>query len=261
MITEKKKNELIKFIYSHEQVHGGFSFSQTTPPTLEDTYFALRLLRQLKQYSVSRQTISYITQLNQNEFHFPKHLYQLIIIYKITHQVDLEKLLRKKITRNQKITIDTISDVYYLILTKETLKMLPNNLKKNEQNIINSVQKKPVKSMEEYKQLIILMKKFNNSYPFKEYATIIQNNQNHDGGFGIVPNSTSYLESTYHALRALKELNIIPINIHKCERFINSCITNIGAFGRQAITLPTLEYSYYAFMGLKIIEEMKKFLV
>lgn len=258
MITEKKKKELIAFIHSREQTEGGFSFSQTTPPTLEDTYFALRLLEELKQHSVSTQTVLYITQLNQNEFRYPKHLYQLAIIYRITHHVDLESSLYNKITHSHKIILSTLSDVYYMILTKELLKMLTINLTKKELDILSSAQMKPIKSMEEYKQLIILLKIFRISFSSQEFGHIVQTSQNHDGGFGIVPHSTSYLEPTYHALRGLKELHVLPIDIHQCERFIDSCVANIGGYGRQTITVPTLEYSYYALMSLKIIEEMKK---
>jgi len=257
MITEKKKKELINFIHSREQTDGGFSFSQTTPPTLEDTYFALRLLEELKQYSLSKQTISYITGLNQNEFHYPKHLYQLAVIYRIIHNIDLQKSLCDKIIHENEIISNDLYDSYYMILTEELL-IITTNLTKKERDILSSAQKKQVKSMEEYKQLIIIMKKLNIPLQSQQYISIIQNSQNHDGGFGIVPNSTSYLEPTYHALRSLRELHVFPIDINQCERFIDSCMANIGGYGRQTITVPTLEYSYYALMSLNIIEEFNE---
>ncbi len=257
MIPEKEKNNLITFIQSREQTEGGFSFSQTTPATLEDTYFALRLLEKLNAPTMSRQTISFVTQLDRHDFLFPKHFYRLAIIYRIAHQIDLEKSLRNKIIHNQKIILNTLSDVYYSMLTKELFQIVPTNLMKNEQDIFTSVQMKPVKSMEEYTQLIMLIKRFHISFPTHEYVTIILNSQNHDGGFGIVPHSTSYLEPTYQALCGLKEVHFLPIDIQQCERFINSCMANIGGYGRQIITVPTLEYSYYALMSLIIIGEMK----
>ena len=257
MITEKEKKELKKFILLREQPEGGFSFSQTTPPTLEDTYFALRLIEELQEYSVNTQTVSYIIQLNQKEFHQPKHLYQLAKIYKITHLPDSEKSLHNKIIHNNEILLNTLSDLYYLVLTKELLHMQVT-LTRNEQDILSSAQLKPRKSMEECKQIVILMIKLHNSFQQQEYVHIIQTSQNFDGGFGIVPHSTSFLESTYQALRGLKELHAFPVDIHECERFVNSCMTNIGGFGRQITTVPSIEYSYYAFLSLKIIDEMKK---
>ena len=257
MITEKEKKELKKFILSREQPEGGFSFSQTTPPTLDDTYFALRLLEELQECSVNTQTVSYIIQLNQKEFHQPKHLYQLATIYKITHLTDSEKSLHNKIIHSNKILLNTLSDLYYWVLTKELLHMQFTRTR-NEENIISSAQLKSIKSMEECKQLAILMIKLHISFQQKEYVHIIQTGQNGDGGFGIIPHSTSFLESTYQALRGLKELQSLPVDILECERFVHSCMTNIGGFGRQITTVPALEYSYYAFRSLKIIDEMKK---
>jgi len=257
MITEKEKKELKKFILSREQLEGGFSFSQTTPPTLEDTYFALRLLEELQECSVSTQTISYINQLKQKEFHHPKHLYQLATIYKITHLINSEKSLHDKIIHNNEILLNTLSDLYYMILTKEVFH-IKIALTKNEENILSLAKLKTVKSMEEFKQLVILMMKLHISFHQQEYVYIIQTSQNYDGGFGIIPHSTSYLEATYQALRALKELHNQPADIHECERFVHSCMTNIGGFGRHITTVPALEYSYYAFSSLKIIYEMKK---
>jgi len=257
MITEKEKKELKRFILSREQPEGGFSFSPTTPPALEDTYFALRLLEELQEYTIGTQTVSYITQLNQKESHHPKHLYQLATIYRITHLTDSENSLRDTIIHNHEIILNTLSDLYYIVLTKELLH-LQVTLKRNEQDILSSAQLHSVKSMEEYKQIVILMIKLYNSFQQQEYVHIIQTSQNHDGGFGIVPHSTSFLEPTYQALCGLKELHALPVDIHECERFVHSCITNIGGFGRQITTVPALEYSYYAFLSLKIIDEMKK---
>jgi hypothetical protein len=257
MITEKEINELKKFIYSRVQPEGGFSFSPTTSPTLEDTYFAIQLLEELQEYSISTQTVSYITRLNQKEFHHPKHLYQLATIYRITHLTDSEDSLRDTIIHNYEFVINTLSDLYYLVLTKELLRMHVT-FTRNEQAVLSSAQLKPIKSMEECKQLVILMIKIHSSFEQQEYIHLIQTSQNHDGGFGIVPHSTSFLEPTYQALRGLKELHVLPVDIHECERFVHSCMTNIGGFGRQITTVPSLEYSYYAFLSLKIIEEMEK---
>jgi len=257
MITEKEKKKLKNFILSRERPEGGFSFSQTTPPTLEDTYFALRLLEELQGYHLSTQTISYIAQLNQEEFHHPKHFYQLARIYRIAHLTDYENSLRDAIIRRNKFMPSTLSDLYYMVLTEELFHM-PIILEEKEQNILSSAQQKPVKSMEECKQLVILMNKLNVFFQKQEYVHMIRSSQNFDGGFGIIPHSTSFLESTYQALRGLKELHALPVDIDECERFVRSCLTNIGGFGRQITTVPAIEYSYYAFISLRIIDEMKK---
>ncbi len=256
MLTEKQKKNLKKFIYSREQPQGGFSFSPTTPPTLEDTYFALRLFEELQEYSISIQTKSYISQFNHGEFHQSKHLYHLATMYRILHLTDALNSLRDTIIHDHEFGINTLSDLYYMALTKELLHM-PIMLTRNEQAVLSSAQLKSVKSMEECKQLIILLVKLHKPFHHQAYIHCIQSTQNFDGGFGIVHHSTSFLDPTYQALRGLKELHACPIDIYKCERFVFSCMTNIGCFGRQITTIPALEYSYYGFLSLKMIDEMK----
>jgi len=257
MIDEKEQDKLVKFIYSREQTQGGFSFSKMAPPTLEDTYFALCLLEELDKCSVNKSTVSYIQSLNINDIKIPKHFYQITNIYRIAGLPDKLKIVKNSIIFKNKIMLNTFADLYYLVLTKEYLN-IPITLTDNEQNILASAQKQNVKSMEEYKQLVTLMKKLHISFQQQEYANRIKTSQNPDGGFGLAQNSTSFLEPTYHALQALKELQTIPKDIHRCERFVYSCMTRISGFGRQTITVPSLEYSYYAIVSLKIIDKMKK---
>jgi len=258
MITKKEREKLVKFIYSREQPEGGFSFTPSTPPTLEDTFFAFRLLEELDGCFVSKQTISYINKLQLNEFHNPKHLYQLANLYRISNLVDSKNLLREKINSDDKFFVSTIADLYYMVMAKLMLKISVNTLTENEQKILSTAQTKTVKPTQELKHLIILMKKLHIPFQSKEYILMIRNSQNHDGGFGITPHSTSYIEPTYHALRGLEELNALPDNIDRCELFVKSCISNIGGFGRQITTVPSIEYSYYAVSSLKIIDVMKK---
>ncbi|MEM0466751.1 MAG: prenyltransferase/squalene oxidase repeat-containing protein [Candidatus Thermoplasmatota archaeon] len=258
MLTEQKKKKLISFIYSREQEVGGFSSSHTAPPTVEDTYFALQLLAEFNEISVSKQTISYISQLNHLELRSPKQIYQVATIYRLTHQIDLFNDLYSKIMEDA-VMLNTLSDVYYMVLIKELYQIKPARLTTKEHDLLVSVQMKNEKALVDYQQLIFLMKKFGLSFPSQEYITVIQNSQNPDGGFGIVPYSTSYLEPTYYALTCLKELHAPLLHVSRCERFVDSCITRIGGFGRQMITLPTPEYSFYAVMSLKLIEQIKKY--
>jgi len=257
MIDEKERDDLVKFIYSREQPEGGFSFSEMTPSTLEDTYFALRLLEELDKCSVSKTTILYIRSLNINDIKIPKHFYQVTNIYRIADLPDKLKIVKDRIIFNNKIILNTLADLYYLVLTKEYLNM-PITPIENERNILTLAQKRNVKSMEEYKQLVTIMKKLRISFQQKEYSQSIRASQNPDGGFGLVTNSTSFLEPTYHALHALKELDTTPKDTHECKRFVYSCMTRISGFGRQTVTVPSLEYSYYAIVSLKIIDMMKK---
>lgn len=248
---------LVRFVHSYEQPDGGFSFSQMAPPTLEESYFALRLLEELQSVFISEKTKSYIARLHHMEFHHPKHLYQLAMIYRIAQRPQLTAIVCDRIMLNHDIIISTLTDLYYLIGTKK-LCSIPIALTKNERILLSSAELKPGKSIEECKQVIVLMKIFQDYFEPQHYIQLIQSAQNPDGGFGIIPHSTSFLEHTYHALRGLYALHALPLDLDLCESFLRLCITRTGGFGRQITTIPSIEYSYYAVLGLKIIDGMKE---
>jgi len=78
-----------------------------------------------------------------------------------------------------------------------------------------------------------------------------------DGGFGFLHNSTSYLETTCYALRALNALNSAPDDLTECEKFIRLCRCQEG-YGRQMLSKATIESTYHAVSGLKETEKMRQ---
>ena len=56
MLSNEEKKKIISFILQYEQPNGGFSFSKNTPPTREDTYYALRILNKLDTEYNNRNT-------------------------------------------------------------------------------------------------------------------------------------------------------------------------------------------------------------
>jgi len=81
--------------------------------------------------------------------------------------------------------------------------------------------------------------------------------QNPDGGFGFLPNSTSFIENTYFALKALNllkvEKNTIQPNLSKALSFILSCYTGRGGFARKSGGAPLLEATYYSIYSLLLL--------
>ena len=77
-ISERQKLEA--FILSREQPEGGFSFSQLTPPTREDTYYALRSLNTLETNYTNNRTNDYIRNLLVTDHSSSRHLYQILYL-------------------------------------------------------------------------------------------------------------------------------------------------------------------------------------
>jgi hypothetical protein len=74
----------------------------------------------------------------------------------------------------------------------------------------------------------------------------------------MLPYTTTFLENTCYALRGLYALNVIPIDLEKCEQFVISCKTGNGGFSRKSSSLGTLQSTYHAICSLEIMNKMKK---
>ncbi len=85
--------------------------------------------------------------------------------------------------------------------------------------------------------------------------------QNPDGGFGFLPNSTSFIENTYFSLHSFSLLNEFPRHPERILNFILSCYTGKGAFSRKRGGTSFLDATYYAIKCLPLITDLtQKFL-
>lgn len=74
--------------------------------------------------------------------------------------------------------------------------------------------------------------------------------QNLDGGFGFYPGTTSYLENSFFALHALKEVKTFPADVRRAVNYILLCQAGTGGFSRSPAAAPFLEDSLYALRAL-----------
>ena len=254
MISQKEKNKLIEFIYSREKLEGGFSFAKTTPQTLEDTYYALRLLKELKVAYSNKKTLSYIKNFNFKKNVSLKQLYQLVYLYDMFEFSEQKHDVKIHIV-SRSFNGKTISEIYYMSMIKNILNM-EIILSQEAVNFLSYMSLKKLKDISECEKYLALANRFRIPFRKQDFLLWIKDAQNPDGCFGFFPKTTSFLENTYYALRALEELHSTSYDIKNCKRFIHSCLTNTGGFGRQATTVPSLQYSYYAILSLKIIDKM-----
>jgi len=241
---------IYKFVISYRHSEGGYSDSLLAPPSLEDTYCALKTLEKLEKKDKSQPTINYIKNFAQTEsissFKLTYHLAILLQMYSIRLKpVGIYKLL-------QRSKPSTMVEWYYWFMLK---KLIYGNIRID--NSLKSwfIKKTPKKLryIDEVGRYVLLMQRLKLSFNKKLFIEWLQQMQNPDGGFGVVPYTTTFLEHTYISLRALKALRARPLDVDKCEEFVLGCATRKGGFGRQSITVATLENTYYAFSSLEII--------
>ena len=147
-------------------------------------------------------------------------------------------------------------EVYYALLSKEIIGEEMNLSRKLKEEIA-SLGIPKLKYVPEIARCVILMKETETRFREQEYVRWLKDAQMPDGGFGFLQGSTSYLETTCYALRALKALNSAPGDLHECERFIRLCKCQKG-YARQILARPSIESTYHAVSGLNILEEMRR---
>lgn len=245
-----KKEDIFRFTILRQQKEGGFSFVETTPPTLEDTYYAIGILKELRILYNDSKTLEFV-ESSIDDFKGPEHLFYISYIYNIFNH----RPSRDFYSNMENVEVKSIDSCYNLFRAYENL-----NLKISNECLIDYLEtKKSFKKsyLSITSKYIYLAKRIGISFNEKDYANWIIKSQNDDGGFGFKTGTTSFIENTYYGLCALHDLGYLPNDLGKCMNFVYSCYSNAGGFGRQKTTVPTLQNTYQALVSLRIVQNMK----
>ncbi|MGQ9745782.1 MAG: prenyltransferase/squalene oxidase repeat-containing protein [Dissulfurimicrobium sp.] len=80
--------------------------------------------------------------------------------------------------------------------------------------------------------------------------------QNRDGGFGFLPQTTSFIENCYVCLSALALLGVTPKDVDAVFNFIIGCHTGAGGFARNGMAAPFLDATWHAVASLSLIVDI-----
>ena len=240
---------ILRFVFARCKENGGFAMTPLLPATVEDTYYAVKILRFLDKPLPSK-TITYIAGLSWDKYFLPKNLYQLAVL----HQ-EIGKELPKERLR---LLIHVFLQRKALSLEHLTFLIRLSSLLSFEELKAKLCQKVCFTKWRVLKELFYLMhcaKECKTLLP-KKAAFWVKSCQNDDGGFGFMPNTTSFLENIYYALAVLDWCNDQPLRPEGCLAFIRYCyLPNKGAFARSPSSVAFLESTYYALACVKITEK------
>ena len=243
MLTKKELEQTIDFVFSREQPEGGFSFAGFMPPTLEDTYYAIKTLKLIekelnRKIPIKKETIAYIQRIDDDIVDY-RLQYQLLWL---CEQFKLKPIL---INRNQFIVSkESYEQLYYYVLLKGKI---------DENNITLNKPIEKLRYVSDLSFLVLIKKKLKIKFDQQMYVEKIQAIQNNDGGFGFDDGSTSFLENTYLAVKALSALKKEPLLLKECVGLVKGCRANNGGYGRSTSTVPTLQATYMATRCLRFL--------
>ena len=245
----------ISFVLSRETDEGGFSFAETTPRTVDDTYHALRTFELLGYGYESDKTLRYVQGLDLDRYTPPRRVWETVQMFRLLG-ADLDHRLSDQIVTRLCSSPDlSYGSLYFLLSSLPHLPHAPEvgvelRFRVSDPSIPS------LRTMDNVLRQLLLMRQLDMDIDGPMYAEWVRRAQNGDGGFGFYPGTTSFLENTYYALRALDLLGSEPIHFQRCEEFVQRCQIAGGGFGRQMITVPRVDSTHHAVASLLILERM-----
>lgn len=244
----------VGFVLSREQPAGGFSFARQAPPTLEDTYHALEILRLLGGPAPSRRTRGFVADIEPTVRMTPRLLHELVSVRRACGvprppRALLERVIgqggaRDRVALFERADLADVSGVKVRAtpaLRRRLAKIRPDH---RSGTVIAA-------------QTALACKLLRIPLRAALWREWLAAAQGLDGGYGFVPGSTSFLEATAIVVRAFEALSGLPRNLAACEEFVLRCRSRDGGFGRTSQAVPTLEATYLALTSLRILHRMR----
>ncbi len=243
----EKKEEILEFVRARKKREGGFAATPKLPATVEDTYFAVRILELLS--ALERDILQGVQAfLKRNPLGFsvqPPVLRRWLWLAEktgLSSSGEMRRLVKEIFLRKGR-RLQT--DIETLAASYECAEMVGIAL--DEIGIHRGISRTMrVRTMKE----LYLLTKIAREVLTEDRVSWILASHNPDGGFGFCPGTTSFLENTYFALRLLKLAGRRLPEPERMVWFVKSCYRG-GGFARAPGGIPFLETTFYGVCLLK----------
>lgn len=242
---------VIQYLKDREKEEGGFSLVPDLYPDIEDTYYAIRILKLLHRGVDRMKTGQYLKTVDWTQVNSQRTLYMLVYLHvtlKLEFPLPLTALLNRDWPAFQNLDGRYFHDEIGKLLHNPFKSPAPSSLFRfHDHENLQALRKK----------VSVLL---NHCVDFEREKMIqwVRLSQNGDGGFGFYPGTTSFMENTYCALEILSRLGGSPLKIDDCREYILNCQTKSGGFGRAPISFPFIESTFHAVSGLFLLRGMEK---
>jgi len=230
---------VIEYFRVRKKEGGGFGQTPRLPATIEDTYYALRCLRVLKEASIPippellKGHESFLLRLWRKDLVDPRAIYQLLwSMGFIGINLDIPIIRYSK--------VKTLDNLFYMArIQNEFMKKGPLEKGAN-------VQAREVRTVKDLRMYLYLNKGSLIEEEKEGWARWLIECQNPDGGFGFMPGTTSYMENCHYAVEAMGYIGITPCAPRALLNFIASSKSARGGFGRKNMGVPFPSSTWHA---------------
>ncbi len=251
--------KIYQFVLARRVETGGFSAFPTVAPSVQDTYYALRILEsllgldqdELSSVINDAHLKSYLQHIDKNRNVSCKTIFQYLYSCSVLCMSADEKW-SGRVIEDRLMKANTLVDIYYCVrILREICNSSVNVFEKQMQffakNWANAEQLSMLLYITEGSCRILSRSK-------KDMIAWLQMCQAPDGGFGGMPGTTSFIEKGYACLRGLSLLKATALRPDKAKSFIMSCKTADGGFARKNGGAPFLDATWHAVASLALLE-------
>ncbi|HFQ91054.1 MAG TPA: hypothetical protein ENK27_13355 [Desulfobulbus sp.] len=242
------------FVMQRLRSDGGFAATPMQPHTIQDTYFAVSILRYLATLGLddlsaslaTGATGSYLRDYARRHPAMPvKTAFQL---QRLAHHLDLDLEIHWRPGWGERVP--DYEERWYEAVLKGGRAADPGRF---------APRRRTVKELCHYLRLQQVLSPGRLPAEAEEMIQWLRRCQAPDGGFGFFPGTTSYIENSHYALVALALLRSHAPHQDRAEKFIVSCQTASGGFSRNSKAAPFLDASWHAVQAIRSLAPSTSF--
>jgi hypothetical protein len=264
-------HDVVAFVMARWQESGGFGFAPTLPASVEDTYHAIRILetirpvsqRKLQELKGDQHLKAFLMLKEDKETWSLRTTYQYLALCAFCGLCSDQGWLNRSLGKRLKKGI-SFRDRYYLArIQREGSSSVaepprgtgPEAPSKDWGGALDGTGAKKWRTAEELWMLLYLHEGSPEALHTTKEDLVkwLQACQTPDGGFGVLPGTTSFIENSHWCLRALALLGSAPLSHDMALGFILRCKTRRGGFARKPWAAPFLYATWHAVAGLSLL--------
>jgi len=251
--------KVLEFVLARRQGTGAFGAAPTLPPSVEDTYLALRTLQCLAPRAGDEVSAvihdpslaQFLRNPEDREEWHPKTGFHYAYCCRLTGIVPDGKWVTQFIS-DRLTNFSGLADHFFCL---RMMKEIPGPPFENPLTFFKDFFPIRWRSARELWMALVIAggqpEKFDTNRD--NLLSWLRSCQNPDGGFGFLPGTTSYMENVHACLRSLTLLQAAPLNPAGADRFIMNAWTKGGGFARKNGGAPFLDATWHAVAALSIL--------
>jgi hypothetical protein len=250
---------IISFVMARRREDGGFAAAPTLPSSIEDTYFALRILEALQPFSEDeltslgkdRSVKKYLLKMGDRDSWSLRTAFRHLMTCRIVG-VNLDGTwIRRFISPKAKKGRGLRDNYYMMRILREGL---AEPARQTDQKAMAGYLAK-YRTVEELYMVLYLLEG-NPEILFSARQALISwlhACQNPDGGFGFMPGNTSFMENNYHSLRSLRLLKEQTPSQEDILAFVLRSQGKQGGFARRSGAALFLDATWHAVATIDLL--------